>query len=185
MSSVTPFMSEAQLSAVVSPAVPAVTGGYSADVVVNVDVKGVSDAITPLLESITFVGASDPTVAYTPIPYASGMYVTDLLLATGITPCADFIYTELLDPLTTKWNQLVCPLFSAVNANCPTAPTQTISNYITEGAVSAQQAVNSATQSELNSILKSSLSTIQPYSLAVITTGWNITAYPYAGTSES
>jgi hypothetical protein len=256
--------------AVMSPAIPAVTGGYSSDVVVNVDVKGVSSALTPLLESITFVDASDPTesettqactynlnseisgsqikvsgsaavnnivvtisgvstdlgsissgaitlspvpnipiqfdiimdvppynsapaefaatdttLAYTPIPYTSGMFVSDLAISTGITPVADFICSDLLDPLTATWNALVCPLFSAVNASCPASPTQTLSDYITTNAVLAQQEINSTVQAELNSILSSMLSTIQPYSLAVITTGWNVTAYPITGEDES
>jgi hypothetical protein len=258
------------IPAVVTPAVPALTGGYSSDILVNVTVKGVSDAITPILESTTFVGTSDPTenstsqtitynldsdidggqlkisgnaavnnivvtiagvstdlgsintctvslspvpdiplafnmlmdvppynvdppqfqatantLAYTRFPYTSGLTISDLAISTGSTAIADFIDSTLLEPLTSEWNSLVCPILSAVNISCPIAPTQTLANYISDNAVSAQQGINSATQNVLNSILTSSLGTIQTYAEPVIVTGWNNGVYTSNGSSES
>jgi hypothetical protein len=125
--------------------------------------------------------ATASTLAYTPIPVISASSVSDLAISTGVNAVADFIDTSLLDPLTSMWDALVCPLFSAVGANCPTAPTETLANYISKNATSLQQGVNSATQTEFNSLLASNLSVIQTYSQPIVATGWNFKNYTPVG----
>ncbi len=129
--------------------------------------------------------ATATTVAYTPIPAASSIYLSNLSISTGVNALASLIDTYLLAPLTTSWDALVCPLFSAVGVNCPTAPTQTLATYITQNAAAAQTLVNTQAQIEVNALLADDLTTIQPYVQPIITTGWNIAVYTTQGPSAS
>lgn len=125
--------------------------------------------------------ATSTTLAYSQFPSTSGVSIDDLAVSSGVTALTDFITSSLLNPLTSEWNALVCPVFAAVNANCPTAPTEALSNYISANAVFVQEEIDNATQNELNKLLESSLSTIQTYSEPIVVTGWNFAVYTASG----
>lgn len=135
-------------------------------------------AVPPYNKAPAQFPATASTVAYTfnPLPNSNRMSVDQLAISTGATPISDFIIS-LLNPLTTSWNQLVCPVFSAAGASCPPAPTQTLANNISKNAVSTQTLINTSTQTELNKLLADNLDSLKPYVEPIIATGWNVAVY--------
>lgn len=117
-------------------------------------------------------------VAYELFPQATSVSVDDLKISSGVTAIADFISNDLLSYLTNFWNTSVVPLFTAVGATAPTAPSQTLANTINNEAESLQNTINSSSQSALNSLLNSQLSTIQPYVQAITAAVWDYENYP-------
>ena len=117
-------------------------------------------------------------VNYELFPLASDISVDNLELSTGVTAVADFIDDVLLDYLTDFWNASVVPLYEAVGATAPEAPSETLSNTIQDEADSLQSDVNAASESALNSLLASQLSLIQPYVQALTAVTWNYAEYP-------
>lgn len=117
-------------------------------------------------------------VAYELFPLASEISVDNLSISTGITAIADFINDDLLSYLTDFWNASVVPLFTAVGATAPEAPSQTLANTISNEADQVQSDINNGAQSALNSLLKSQLGTIQPYVQALTAATWNYADYP-------
>ena len=134
-----------------------------------------------IIEIPSFSSEPDRTangVAYELFPLASDISVDNLELSTGVTAVADFIDDVLLDYLTDFWNASVVPLYEAVGATAPEAPSETLSNIIQDEADSLQSDVNAASESALNSLLSSQLSLIQPYVQALTAVTWNYSAYP-------
>jgi uncharacterized protein YjbI with pentapeptide repeats len=104
--------------------------------------------------------------------------VDNVQVSSGVTAAADFINNDLLSYLTAFWNASVVPLFTAVGASAPTAPSQSLANAIDNGAESLQQTINATSESVLNSLLSSQLGTIQPYVQAITAAVWNYGDYP-------
>jgi hypothetical protein len=117
-------------------------------------------------------------LAYEIFPQATSVTVDNLAISTGLTAVADFINEDLLSYLTTAWNTIVAPLYTAVGATAPTAPSQTLADTISSEAETAQQAINTTAESALNYILSSELGIIQPYVQAVTAAVWDYSDYP-------
>lgn len=117
-------------------------------------------------------------LAYELFPQTNGLFAEDLSISTGVTAIADFINDDLLSYLTEFWNYSVVPLYTAVGAAAPVAPSQTLANTIEREADSVQVEINTAAESELNSLLASQLNTIQPYVQAITAVVWNYADYP-------
>jgi hypothetical protein len=152
------------------------TGTLSLSPVPNVPIY--FDAI---VEIPSFNSTPDRTangVAYELFPQTTGVSVDNLSISTGVTAVADFINDDLLSYLTDFWNYSVVPLYTAVGATAPEAPSQTLANTISKEADSVQSEVNSQAESGLNSLLKQQLPTIQPYVQALTAAVWDYQDYP-------
>ena len=152
------------------------TGTLNLDPVPNVPIY--FDAI---IEIPSYSSSPDRTangVAYELFPLASSVSTDDVYISSGITAVADFINDDLLSYLTDFWNYSVVPLYTAVGATAPEAPSQTLANIITDSAEEVQADINAAGESALNSLLKSQLSTIQPYVQALTAATWDYGDYP-------
>lgn len=152
------------------------TGTLNLDPVPNVPIY--FDAI---IEIPSFSSTPDRTangVAYELFPLASSVSTDDVYISSGITAVADFINDDLLSYLTDFWNYSVVPLFTAVGATAPEAPSETLANIITNSAEEVQADINAAGESALNSLLKSQLSVIQPYVQALTAATWDYSDYP-------
>ena len=117
-------------------------------------------------------------VSYSLFPQTNEVSADNLEISTGVTAVADFIDDSLLSYLTDFWNATVAPLFTAVGADAPTAPSQTLANKIDDSAVGLQQTINQSAEQGLNSLLKSELGTIQPYVQALTAATWDYSTYP-------
>lgn len=117
-------------------------------------------------------------VAYELFPQTTNVSVDNLFISTGVTAIADFIDDYLLSYLTDFWNYSVVPLYTAVGASAPEAPSETLANSLNEESVALQSTINTLAESELNSILKSQLSIIQPYVQALTAATWDYGNYP-------
>ncbi len=119
-------------------------------------------------------------VGYSLFPQTNNLSVENLEISTGVTAVADFIDDYLLSYLTDFWNASVVPLFTAVGADAPEAPTETLSKEISSSATSLQNTVNTQGEQAINSVLKSSLSSIQPYVQDLTAIAWDYSTYPIA-----
>ena len=152
------------------------TGNLSLSPIPNVPIY--FDAI---IEIPSYNSTPDRTangVAYELFPQTTSVSVDNLSISTGVTAIADFINNDLLSYLTDFWNYSVVPLYTAVGATAPQAPSQTLANSISNQADSVQAEVNSQSESALNSLLKQELSTIQPYVQAITAAVWDYQDYP-------
>lgn len=152
----------------------------------TMDMSGVPDVpiefdavvVIPSYNDVSDILNTVDGVGYSLFPQTNKVSINNLEISTGVTAMADFIDDYLLDYLTDFWNASVVPLYTAVGADAPTAPSQTLSNDINNNASSLQKTVNSEGESAVNSILKSSLSTIQPYVQALTAAVWDYSTYP-------
>lgn len=152
------------------------TGTLSLDPIPNVPIY--FDAI---IEIPSYSSTPDRTangVAYELFPLASSVSTDNVYISSGVTAVADFINDDLLSYLTDFWNYSVVPLYTAVGATAPEAPSQTLANIITDSAEEVQADINAAGEAALNSLLKSQLSTIQPYVQALTAATWDYSDYP-------
>lgn len=117
-------------------------------------------------------------VSYSLFPQTNDVSIDNLEISTGVTAVADFIDDSLLSYLTDFWNATVAPLFTAVGADAPTAPSQTLANKIDDSAGDLQQTINQSGEQGVNSLLNSELVTIQPYVQALTAAGWDYSTYP-------
>ena len=142
------------------------------------DVPIYFDAIVAIPSFNTTPDRTANGVAYELFPQTTSVSVDNLAISTGITAVADFINDDLLSYLTDFWNYSVVPLYTAVGATAPEAPSQTLANTISKEADSTQTTINQQAESGLNSLLKSQLSVIQPYVQALTAAVWDYGNYP-------
>ena len=131
-------------------------------------------------DDFEIIGNSDNggEVSYNLFPQASSVRLSNLEISTGVTALADFIDDYLLDYLTDFWNVTIVPLFTAVGADAPKAPSESLSEDIQEDAELLQEIANEQGQLGANEMLTSLLDTIQPYIQPITTTAWNYGTYP-------
>ena len=152
------------------------TGSLSLDPVPDVPIY--FDAIIEIPSYSSTPNRTANGVAYELFPLASSVGVDDVAISSGVTAVADFINDDLLSYLTDFWNYSVVPLYEAVGATAPEAPSETLANTIDNSAEALQAELNELGQSALNSILQSQLTTIQPYVQALTAATWDYGDYP-------
>ena len=134
--------------------------------------------VIPSFNDVSDVLNTVDGVGYSLFPQTNSVTVENLEISTGVTAVADFIDDYLLSYLTDFWNASVVPLFTAVGADAPTAPTETLANQIQSSASSLQQTVNTQGEQALDSVLKSSLNSVQPYVQDLTALTWDYSTYP-------
>lgn len=154
------------------------TGTMDMSDVPDVPIEFDAVVVIPSYNDVSEILNTVDGVGYSLFPQTNQVSIDNLEISTGVTAMADFIDDYLLDYLTDFWNASVVPLYTAVGADAPTAPSQTLSNDINNSASSLQKTVNTEGESAVNSILKSSLSTIQPYVQALTAAVWDYSTYP-------
>jgi hypothetical protein len=154
------------------------TGTMDMSGVPDVPIKFDAVVVIPSYNDASKILNTVDGVGYSLFPQTNQVSIDNFEISTGVTAMADFIDDYLLDYLTDFWNATIVPMFTAVGADAPTAPSQTLSDDINNSASSLQKTVNTEGESAVNSILKSSLSTIQPYVQALTASVWDYSTYP-------
>ena len=154
------------------------TGTLDMSNVPNVPIEFDAVVVIPSFNDSSDIINTVDGVSYELFPQTNDVYINDLEISTGVTAVADFIDDSLLSYLTDFWNARVVPLYTAVGANAPEAPSQSLSDEINNSAAGLQQTVNKEGESGVNSILDSTLSTTQPYIQALTAAVWDYSTYP-------
>ena len=154
------------------------TGTMDMSNIPNIPIEFDAVVVIPSYNDVSDIINDVDGVSYSLFPQTNDVSIDNLEISTGVTAMADFIDDSLLSYLTDFWNASVVPLFTAVGADAPTAPSQTLSNQIEDSAASLQQDVNQGGEKGVNSILDSTLGTIQPYVQALTAAVWDYSTYP-------
>ena len=154
------------------------TGTMNMSNIPNIPIEFDAVVVIPSYNASSDIINSVDGVSYSLFPQTNDVFVEDLEISTGVTAMADFIDDSLLSYLTDFWNASVVPLFTAVGASAPEAPSQTLADQINDSAASLQEDVNTSGEAGVNAILDSTLGTIQPYVQALTAAVWDYSTYP-------
>ena len=117
-------------------------------------------------------------VYYELFPQATKLEAQDISISTGVNVLCDYIVDSLLDPLTSLWDATVDPLFTAVGASAPEAPSQYAEDYINQYSSEILPNVNTQIETNFNADMDSLLPTIIPYVQAITAATWDYSDYP-------
>ena len=154
------------------------TGTVGASNIPNIPIEFDATIVIPSFNDASEIINSVDGVAYSLFPQTNDVSVDNMEISSGVTALADFIENPILSSLTSVWNSTVVPLYTAVGASAPTAPSQTLSNEISNSAAGLQQTINQAAEQGVDSLLDSNLGTIQPYVQALTAAVWDYSTYP-------
>lgn len=154
------------------------TGTLDASNIPNIPIEFDATVVIPSYNDASEIINKVDGVAYSLFPQTNDVSVDNMEISSGVTALAGFIENPILSSLTSIWNSTVVPLYTAVGASAPTAPSQTLSNEISNSAAGLQQTINQGAEQGLNSLLDSNLSTIQPYVQALTAAVWDYSTYP-------
>ena len=154
------------------------TGTVGASNIPNIPIEFDATIVIPSFNDSSEIINNVDGVAYSLFPQTNDVSVDNMEISSGVTALADFIENPILSSLTSVWNSTVVPLYTAVGASAPTAPSQTLSNEISNSAAGLQQTINQGAEQGVDSLLDSNLSTIQPYVQALTAAVWDYSTYP-------
>ena len=154
------------------------TGTVGASNIPNIPIEFDATIVIPSFNDSSEIINNVDGVAYSLFPQTNDVSVDNMEISSGVTALADFIENPILSSLTSVWNSTVVPLYTAVGASAPTAPSQTLSNEISNSAAGLQQTINQSAEQGVDSLLDSNLSTIQPYVQALTAAVWDYSTYP-------
>ena len=154
------------------------TGTVGASNIPNIPIEFDATIVIPSFNDSSEIINNVDGVAYSLFPQTNDVSVDNMEISSGVTALADFIENPILSSLTSVWNSTVVPMYTAVGASAPTAPSQTLSNEISNSAAGLQQTINQSAEQGVDSLLDSNLSTIQPYVQALTAAVWDYSTYP-------
>ena len=154
------------------------TGTVGASNIPNIPIEFDATIVIPSFNDSSEIINNVDGVAYSLFPQTNDVSVDNMEISSGVTALADFIENPILSSLTSIWNSTVVPLYTAVGASAPTAPSQTLSNEISNSAAGLQQTINQGAEQGVDSLLDSNLGTIQPYVQALTAAVWDYSTYP-------